>query len=118
HAAAASDEDALVGAIHIHAAGLLAGGEGPGFEHFQRLGIEFEQGVAVLHVEEDVASVVGGGVLGAAAEILDGADGCAGFGVDRGHLLAAAVDGEDAAGLAVVEDSVGVVAYRHFAENG
>ena len=57
----AADENAIMFAIHIHAAGLATGRRQlPGFYNFQTLGIEFVKLANILHVQEDVAALVGG----------------------------------------------------------
>jgi len=81
-----------MGAIYIHATRLLARSQGPRFQNRQCLRIELQECVAVLHVQEDVTGIIGGGVLVLPPRFSIAPGDFAGLGIDRADLLAAAVD--------------------------
>ena len=81
YTAAATDEHAVGLAIHIHTAGLFTGCKLPGVGDFECLGVDAEQSAEILHVQKQMAGVVGDGMFGATGEAFDRAHDFTCFGV-------------------------------------
>ena len=105
-------------AVDIHAAGLLAGRQRPSVQDLQRLGIQFQERVAILHVEKQVAGFVESSVLGSAAQIFARGGNFPGLRIDGGDALGAAVGREDALRLLIKKNGVWIGSHDHPVQHG
>ncbi len=97
-----------MGDIHRLAGGRVAAGEGIVRLHGQGLGVEGDQFILVLDIDEDGAGAVSGGRFRLAAQ-RHAAHRLARRHVNGGGIAAAAVEGEDAVGGLVIHDAVGIL---------
>ena len=103
----ADGESAAVLDVHGETRRRLARSKRPAMRFGEFLRVELNELVCVFDVDEDAALAIGLGELGFAAESESSGD-CAVGTIDRGGVLAAAVEGEDALGDGVVDDGIGI----------